>query len=52
MTKKKLTKRQTAALEKHKVHHTPKHMAEMRRAMKKGISFSSAHKAAIKKVGR
>ena len=52
MNKKKLTKRQTTALEKHKVHQTSKHMAEMRRAMKKGISFGAAHKAAMKKVGR
>jgi hypothetical protein len=52
MTKKKLTKRQTTALEKHKVHHTRKHMSEMRKLMSAGSSFGAAHKAAMKKVGR
>ena len=49
---KKLTKRQTDALAKHKKHQTPKHMAEMRKRMKGGATFTAAHKAAMKKVGR
>jgi hypothetical protein len=46
-----LTKRQETALARHKEHHTGKHMAEMRRLMKKGSSFTEAHKKAMKKVG-
>ena len=49
---KKLTKRQTDTLKKHSVHHTAKHMSFMRSEMKKGKTFSTAHKAAMKKVGR
>tara|TARA_R100000654_G_scaffold37971_1_gene63582 strand:- start:1245 stop:1406 length:162 start_codon:yes stop_codon:yes gene_type:complete len=49
---KKLTKRQEAALERHKEHHTAKHMASMRRDMKAGKTFTEAHKLAMKKVGR
>ena len=47
-----LTKRQKAALTKHGKHHTAKHMASMRRAMKAGKSFTQSHKAAQKKVGK
>ena len=50
--KKPLTKRQKDALKKHSKHHTKKHMAEMRKAMKSGKTFSAAHKSAMKKVGR
>ena len=38
-----LTERQKAALNKHAAHHTPKHMAEMRAAMRRGQSFQAAH---------
>ena len=51
-TTKKLTKRQQATLRKHSSHHTKKHMAFMRAQMRKGKSFTAAHKAAMKKVGR
>jgi hypothetical protein len=51
-TKKTLTARQEAALEKHKVHHTAKHMALMRREMKNGKTFTQAHKMAQKQVGK
>mgnify|MGYP003131543045 CR=1 FL=1 len=51
MKKTLLTKRQEATLKKHKVHHTPKHMAMMRALMRKGVSFSAAHKKAQKEVG-
>jgi len=52
MPKKKLTKRQTDALKKHSKHHTQKHMASMRKSMATGSTFSTAHKKAIKQVGR
>ena len=47
-----LSKRQTNALKKHKVHHTNKHMAEMKKYMNKGKTFTEAHKMAMKKVGK
>tara|TARA_R100001163_G_C4916132_1_gene98334 strand:+ start:145 stop:306 length:162 start_codon:yes stop_codon:yes gene_type:complete len=50
--RKKLTKRQTNALARHRRHHTKKHMAYMRSQMKKGKTFTQAHKAAMKKVGK
>jgi hypothetical protein len=49
---KKLTKRQTNALRRHSRHHTKKHMAFMRTQMRKGKTFTQAHKAAMKKVGK
>ena len=48
----KLTKRQEETLKRHKVHHTAKHMAFMRREMQKGKTFTQAHKDAMKKVGK
>lgn len=48
----KLTKRQTDTLKKHSVHHTPKHMAFMKKEMLAGTTFSAAHKDALKKVGK
>ena len=51
-TTKKLTKRQQATLRKHSSHHTKKHMAFMTAQMRKGKSFTAAHKAAMRKVGR
>tara|TARA_R110001592_G_C12545295_1_gene689355 strand:+ start:111 stop:263 length:153 start_codon:yes stop_codon:yes gene_type:complete len=47
-----LTKRQKDTLAKHKQHHTSKHMAFMRKEMKKGSTFTESHKKAMKKVGR
>ena len=49
---KKLTKRQQATLKKHSVHHTSKHMTEMRKLMRAGKTFTQAHKEAMKKVGK
>ena len=48
----KLSSRQQATLKKHAVLHTPKHMAEMRKAMRNGSTFTAAHKQAMKKVGK
>ncbi len=50
--RKQLTKRQKDTLARHAKHHTKKHMAEMRRRMKAGSTFTAAHKAAMKKVGK
>ena len=47
-----MTERQKAALKKHAAHHTPKHMAEMRAAMRRGQSFAAAHAQAQQKVGK
>mgnify|MGYP003650330140 FL=1 len=47
-----LTKRQKETLAKHKVHHTAKHMAFMRKEMNKGKTFTQSHKLAMKKVGK
>ena len=51
-TRKKLTARQEAALERHKVHHTAKHMAMMKRLMKSGMTFTESHKMTMKEVGK
>lgn len=50
--KKALTKNQEETLKKHSVHHTSKHMSEMRKSMKSGKTFTQAHKSAMKKVGK
>ena len=47
-----LTKKQKEMLEKHKVHHTPKHMQMMKKLMKQGKSFSQAHKMAMTSLGK
>tara|TARA_S200002703_G_C3727262_1_gene223472 strand:- start:657 stop:806 length:150 start_codon:yes stop_codon:yes gene_type:complete len=47
-----LTKRQEATLKRHSEHHTKKHMTEMRKMMSAGKTFTAAHKAAMKKVGK
>ena len=38
-------------LQKHAKHHSAKHMAQMKKDMKKGDSFKTAHNKAMKKVG-
>ena len=50
--KKGLTKAQKAKLKLHSVHHTKKHMNEMEKLMKQGLSFNFAHNMAMKKVGK
>jgi hypothetical protein len=44
----KLTKSQEAAMKKHKVHHSAKHMKDMRSEMVGGKSFKQAHTIAKK----
>ena len=39
-------------LEKHKVHHSNKHLKSMRMSMLKGSTFEQAHKKANKTVGK
>ena len=48
---KKLTQRQITALKNHSVHHSPRHMASMRKDMRDGMTFGMAHKRALRKVG-
>jgi hypothetical protein len=48
-----LTERQKKTLGKHKKHHTERHMRMMRNLMgKQGKTFTQAHNAAMKKVGK
>ena len=47
-----LTKRQQTAMKRHGEHHTAKHIRDMLKRMKKGKSFTEAHKASQKAVGR
>ena len=47
-----LTQRQKNAMEKHKDHHTAKHMQVMRKLMNEGKTFTESHKIAMRKVGR
>ena len=43
---------QQKLLQKHGVHHSEKHMKHMINDMKKGKTFTQAHKNAVKKVGK
>ena len=52
MRRGQLTIRQKKALARHAEHYTSKHMASMKKAMRKGSSFGNAHSKAMKKVGR
>ena len=47
-----LTKRQQETMKRHSEHHTAKHLRDMVKRMKKGKSFTEAHKASQKAVGR
>jgi len=47
-----LTDRQIETLEKHKKHHTKKHMDMMINLMRDGKTFTEAHNIAMKKVGK
>ena len=48
----KLKKRQRQAMKRHAAHHTKAHIMHMRDAMLSGSTFSAAHKAAMKAVGK
>ena len=47
-----LTKRQQETMKRHGEHHTAKHLRDMLKRMKKGTSFTAAHKASQKAVGK
>ena len=49
---KPLTQRQQDTLKRHAKHHTKKHMAEMTRSMRQGMTFGAAHKKAMSKGGK
>ncbi len=48
----KLNKRQRETMKRHAKHHTKAHIVFMRDAMLKGSTFTAAHKAAMKAVGK
>jgi hypothetical protein len=48
----KLTTSQQKAMKKHSVHHSKKHIQFMYNSIRRGASFSKAHKNAQKKVGK
>ena len=47
-----LSSKQKSTMNKHKEHHSIAHMKYMIGAMRNGVSFSEAHKIAIKKIGK
>ena len=47
-----LNKRQQTAMKRHGEHHTAKHLRDMLKRMKKGKSFTEAHKASMRAVGK
>ena len=47
-----LNKRQQTAMKRHGEHHTAKHLRDMLKRMKKGKTFTEAHRASQKAVGR
>jgi len=47
-----LTQRQKDTLKKHSVHHSKKHMDMMKKEMRSGKTFGTAHKKAQKLVGK
>ena len=50
--RKTLTVRQKTTLKRHAPHHTQKHMRFMKKKMLAGHTFMSAHKLAMKTVGK
>jgi Flp pilus assembly protein TadB len=47
-----IDKKEKKQLKKASAHHSKKHMDMMVRDMKAGLSFTKAHKKAVKKVGK
>ena len=52
MANKELTKKQKETMAKHSKHHSAKHMKQMKAEIKRGSSFTAAHKKAMRKVGK
>ena len=50
--RKELSKGQKELMKEHKAHHTPAHMKEMTKLMKKGYCFQQAHDLTMKIVGK
>tara|TARA_R100001086_G_scaffold60994_2_gene28213 strand:+ start:580 stop:753 length:174 start_codon:yes stop_codon:yes gene_type:complete len=48
----KLTKRQQETMKKHSKHHSKKHIQYMYNSMRRGSTFTAAHKKAQKAVGK
>ena len=48
----KLTPKQIVTLNKHSKHHSKKHMDMMKKLMREGTSFKTAHNKAQKEVGK
>jgi hypothetical protein len=48
----KIGKKQETALKSHSKHHTKQHMSFMRKLIKEGSTFTSAHSKAMKKIGK
>lgn len=46
-----LNKRQQTAMKTHGKHHSAKHLRDMLKRMKKGSTFTAAHKSSMKAVG-
>ena len=44
-----LTDKQKTRLKEHSKHHTKKHITDMKKSMRKGVSFTQAHMMAKKK---
>lgn len=49
---KDLKPRQQKTMKAHARHHSLKHMKSMARALKKGVTFNSAHTKAMRSVGK
>ena len=47
-----IDKKEKKQLKKASAHHSKKHMNKMIKDMKAGLSFTKAHKKAVKKVGK
>tara|TARA_R110002153_G_scaffold77938_1_gene199739 strand:+ start:521 stop:754 length:234 start_codon:yes stop_codon:yes gene_type:complete len=50
--RKDLSKLQKDLMKTHKKNHTPEHMKEMSKLMKKGYCFQQAHDITMKKIGK
>lgn len=48
----KLSEKQLDKLKEHSKHHSAKHMSQMKKDIKSGMSFTAAHRKAMKSVGK
>jgi len=47
-----LTSRQKSQMQRHKTHHTKRHLSKMATEMRKGRTFTQSHRTAQRIVGR